>query len=61
MSNRKSDSEYVAKHDDKNQAKSFLLKFYLNDEREKKLYELLQNQENKKQFILDLMENYNLR
>ena len=42
-------------------SKSFLLKFYLSDEREKKLYELLQNQENKKQFILDLMENYNLR
>ena len=61
MSNRKSDSEYVAKHDGKNQAKSFLLKFYLSNEREKRLYEFLQNQDNKKQFILDLIDNHKPR
>lgn len=56
MSNRKTDSEYSARHREKRKATRLPIDFYLDDAREKRLYEFLASQPNRKQFILDLLE-----
>lgn|GEM_PF-6123558 len=58
MTSRKSDSEYTSKYNNKRQAERFEIKFYLDDDKERRIYEQLSKEPNRKQLILELLKNH---
>lgn len=50
--------EYNKKHDLKRNAKQKLFKFYLDNEEEKEVYELLDKSDNAKELILKAVSQY---
>lgn len=52
------DSEYAKRYDTKRKKKSYLLAFYMDDDRERAIYEQLSEAPNRKQLILELLEKH---
>lgn len=58
MAGRKSDSEYTSKYNNKRQAERFEIKFYLDDDKERQIYEQLSKESNRKQLIMELLKKH---
>lgn len=55
---RQSDSEYAKRYAEKRNSKRVVFDFYLDDVDEKRIYESLQKESNKKQIFMKLFSDY---